>query len=87
MGSSRGAVNAAPVQAQRWFVMADGQRLWQLRREQRLSRQALARRAGVSVSTVAQLERQTRTSCRGRTLARLAVALSVQPTALMPATR
>lgn len=87
MGTHRDAMNAAPGQAQRWFVVADGQRLRQLRRERRLSRQALAKRAGISVSTVAQLERQTCASCRGRTLARLAVALSVQPGALMPTPR
>jgi DNA-binding XRE family transcriptional regulator len=70
--------------ARRWFVVADGQRLRQLRREQRLSQEALARRAGISVGTVGQLERQAHASCRGRTLARLAAALGAQPTALMP---
>jgi DNA-binding XRE family transcriptional regulator len=70
--------------ARRWFVVADGQRLRQLRREQRLSQEALARRAGISVGTIGQLERQAYPSCRGRTLARLAAALGAQPTALMP---
>jgi transcriptional regulator with XRE-family HTH domain len=64
-------------------VVADGQLLRQLRREQRLSQDALASRAGISVGTIGQLERQARPSCRGRTLARLAAALGVQPTALM----
>jgi transcriptional regulator with XRE-family HTH domain len=71
-------------QTRRWFVVADGERLRQLRREQRLSQEALARRAGISVGTIGQLERQAHPSCRGRTLARLAVALGAQPTALMP---
>jgi DNA-binding XRE family transcriptional regulator len=82
-------LSAAPApawsgsRARRWFVVADGQRLRQLRREQRLSQEALARRAGISVSTIGQLERQAYASCRGRTLARLAAALGTQPTALM----
>ena len=70
-------------QARRWFVMADGQRLRQLRREHRLSQAALASRAGVSVGTVGQLERQACGTCRSRTLARLAAALGAQSTALM----
>ena len=71
-------------QARRWFVVADGHRLRQLRREQRLSQEALASRAGISVGTIGQLERQAYAFCRGRTLARLAAALGKQPTALMP---
>ena len=74
------------IRARRWFVVADGQRLRQLRREQRLSQDALARQAGISVGTIGQLERQAHPSCRGRTLARLAAALGAQPTALMPST-
>jgi DNA-binding XRE family transcriptional regulator len=70
--------------ARRWFVVADGQRLRQLRRKQRLSQEALASRAGISVGTIGRLERQAHPSCRGRTLARLAAALGAQPTALMP---
>lgn len=73
--------------AQRWFVAVDGHRLHQFRRERRLSQEALASRAGISVATVGQLERQVRTSCRGRTLARLAAALGTPPTALMPSPR
>jgi transcriptional regulator with XRE-family HTH domain len=72
---------------QRWFVAVDGHRLRQLRREQQLSQEALASRAGISASTVGQLERQARPVCRGRTLARLAAALGTQPTALMPSSR
>jgi DNA-binding Xre family transcriptional regulator len=81
----------APVwpgdRARRWFAVADGQRLRQLRHEQRLSQEALASRAGISVGTIGKLERQAFFSCRGRTLARLAAALGVQPTALMPSLR
>jgi transcriptional regulator with XRE-family HTH domain len=73
--------------AQRWFVAVDGYRLRQFRREHRLSQEALASRAGISVGTVGQLERQARTSCRGRTLARLAAALGTPPTTLMPSPR
>lgn len=73
--------------AQRWFVAVDGYRIRQFRCENRLSQEALASRAGISVGTVGQLERQVRTSCRGRTLARLAAALGMQPTALMPSPR
>ena len=69
--------------AQRWFVAVDGYRLRQFRRERRLSQEALASRAGISVGTVGELERQARTSCRGRTLTRLAAALGTHPTALM----
>jgi transcriptional regulator with XRE-family HTH domain len=73
--------------AQRWFVAVDGLRVRQLRRQHRLSQEALASRAGISVGTVGQLERQARPVCRGRTLARLAAALGTRPTALMPLPR
>jgi transcriptional regulator with XRE-family HTH domain len=73
--------------AQRWFVAVDGLRVRQLRRQHRLSQEALASRAGISVGTVGQLERQARPVCRGRTLARLADALGTHPTALMPLPR
>ena len=69
--------------ARRWLVVVDGRRLRQLRREHRLPQQGLAVRAGISVVTIGRLERQDRVSCRGRTLARLAAALGVQPAALM----
>jgi DNA-binding XRE family transcriptional regulator len=69
--------------ARRWYVFADGRRLRRLRREHCLSQQALAGRAGISEVTISRLEQQDRASCRGRTLARLATALGVQPAALM----
>ena len=64
-------------------MVADGRRLRQLRRERRLPQQGLAVRAGISVATIGRLERQDRVSCRGRTLARLAATLGVQPAALV----
>jgi len=56
--------------------------LRELRRERGLSQEALADRAGISLATVARLERQTRASCRGRTLARLAAALDEESAAI-----
>jgi transcriptional regulator with XRE-family HTH domain len=73
---------AAPRPASAWTTVLDGQRLRQLRREQGLSRQELAARAGISPGTVARLERGPRPACRGRTLARLAAALGEPPAAL-----
>lgn len=64
--------------AQSWTVAVDGTRLRELRRERGLSRSELAQLAGISTATVTRLERQARTSCRGRTLARLAAALDEQ---------
>lgn len=60
------------------MVALDGTRLRQLRCEHGLSRSELARLAGISTATVTRLERQPRTSCRGRTVARLAAALDEQ---------
>jgi hypothetical protein len=62
-------------------VVADGRRLRQLRRERRSK--GWRPRAGISMVTIGRLERQDRVSWRGRTVARLAAALGVQPTALM----
>jgi DNA-binding Xre family transcriptional regulator len=49
-----------------------------------MSRDVLAGRAGISASTVARLEQGQRTSCRGRTLARLAAALEADPSTITP---
>jgi transcriptional regulator with XRE-family HTH domain len=70
-----------------WTTTVDGTRLRQARREHALSRAELAGTAGISVATLARLERQPRTRCRGRTLARLALALGEDPasTTLRPA--
>jgi serine/threonine-protein kinase RsbW len=71
--------------AQPWSTLIDGRRLRQLRQLQRLSRLQLAVKAGLSVATVARLERRPQASCRCRTLARLAAALGEQPTTLAAA--
>jgi DNA-binding Xre family transcriptional regulator len=63
-------------------TILDGRRLRRLRRERGLSQEKLADRAGISVTTVARLERQARASCRGRTLGRLAAALGEEPTTI-----
>jgi transcriptional regulator with XRE-family HTH domain len=65
-----------------WTTVLDGTRLRKLRRERGLSQEQLAGRAGISLATVARLERQSRAPCRGRTLARLAVALDEQPASM-----
>jgi DNA-binding XRE family transcriptional regulator len=59
-------------------IVIDGQRLRQLRLQHGLSQEKLADRAGISLTTMARLERQPRASCRGRTLGRLAAALGEQ---------
>jgi DNA-binding XRE family transcriptional regulator len=56
------------------FVL-DGHRLRQLRRQRGLSQAELADQAGISLTTVARLERQFYAPCRGWTLGRLARAL------------
>ncbi len=69
--------------ARLWMATLDGKRLRQLRRERGLSQEQLADRAGVSLTTVARLERQIEAPCRGWTVARLAAALGQQPTTLI----
>jgi transcriptional regulator with XRE-family HTH domain len=59
--------------------MLDGRRLRQLRRQCGLSQEELAAQAGLSVATVARLERQASAPFRGRTLGRLARALGEHP--------
>jgi DNA-binding XRE family transcriptional regulator len=63
----------------RWITVADGQRLRRLRRRRGLSQEALADRAGISLTTVARLECQHRSPCRTWTLARIAAALEEHP--------
>lgn len=62
----------------RWITIADGQRLRRLRRQRGLSQEALAEQAGISLTTVARLERQHRSPCRTWTLAALAAVLGEQ---------
>jgi len=68
----------------RWFTVLDGHQLRRLRRQRRLSQEQLADRAGISLATVARLERTPRTICRTRTLSRLAAALGEESAALTP---
>jgi DNA-binding XRE family transcriptional regulator len=85
-GLSRPRILSAAVRTLRparpQVYVLDGQRLRLLRREHGLSQETLAYQAGVSPATVARLERQSRASCRGRTLARLALALGEQAAAI-----
>lgn len=78
-------MTAAPSPAcgtQRWTTVIDGHRLRQLRHQQRLSQEQLARQTGMSLTTITRLERRGRQSCRTRTLARLAAALGQSPATL-----
>jgi transcriptional regulator with XRE-family HTH domain len=72
--------------AQRWTTIANGQRLRELRRQCGLAQAELAALAGVSLDTVARLERQHRTPCRTRTLARIAAALGEPPATIAAVT-
>ena len=76
------AAPSLPCGTQRWTTVIDGHRLRQLCRQQGLSREQLARQAGMSLTTITRLERAGRQSCRTRTLARLAAALGRSPAAL-----
>ena len=67
-----------------WTTILDGQQLRKLRRQRELSQEKLADLAGVSLGTVARLERQEHSRCRGRTLARLAAALGERPASISP---
>lgn len=66
----------------RWFTVVDGRRVRQLRDQHGLSAAELAGKAGLGLSTVTRLERQSQHRCRTRTLARLAAALGQPPAAL-----
>ena len=70
-----------------WTTTVDGARLRQARHDHALPRAELAGTAGISVATLARLERQSTTRCRCRPLARLALALGEDPasTTLRPA--
>jgi len=74
---------ALASQGRSWVTTLDGQRLRQLRQQHGLSQERLAVLAGISAATVARLERRPASSCRGRTLARLAAALGERPTAMI----
>ena len=76
------ATSRTPDRSARWTTMLNGTRLRQLRHEHSLSQESLAARAGLSLTTVARLERRPAGPCRVRTLARLAAALGEPPAAL-----
>jgi DNA-binding XRE family transcriptional regulator len=63
------------------FIL-DGHLLRQLRRQCGLSQADLADQAGISLTTVARLERQPHAPCRGWTLGRLARAIGQDPTTM-----
>jgi DNA-binding XRE family transcriptional regulator len=63
------------------FIL-DGNLLRQLRHQRGLSQADLADQAGISLTTVARLERQPHAPCRGWTLGRLARAIGEDPTAM-----
>jgi DNA-binding XRE family transcriptional regulator len=60
------------------FIL-DGHLLRQLRHQHGLSQAELADQAGISLTTVARLERQPHAPCRGWTLGRLARAIGEDP--------
>ena len=60
------------------FIL-DGELLRQLRHQRGLSQAELADQAGISLTTVARLERQPHAPCRGWTLGRLARAVGEDP--------
>lgn len=75
--------SAGELSGNRPVVILDSERLRQVRRERGLSQERLAYRAKVSLTTVARLERQSFSACRAVTVARLAAALSDDPTAMI----
>lgn len=73
-----------PRTGHRWTTELDGQRLRAMRHQRGLSQEQLADLAGISLTTMARLERQDRSPCRKWTLGRLAVALNETPAAITP---
>jgi transcriptional regulator with XRE-family HTH domain len=71
-----------PERARRWIAAVDGQRLRTVRRQHGLSMEKLADQAGLSLATVARLERDPRPRCHVRTLGLLCAALGEAPAAL-----
>jgi DNA-binding XRE family transcriptional regulator len=70
------------LEAQQWTTAIDSRRLRALRLERGMSQGSLADRAGVSVTTVARLERHPLPLCHFRTRSRLAKALGEHPYAI-----
>ena len=77
---------AAPVQGPcalpPYTAVIDGHLLRRLRRQRGLSIDDLAHQAGVGITTLGRLERQARPRCRTTTLARLAIELGADPSAI-----
>jgi serine/threonine-protein kinase RsbW len=67
-----------------WIAVVDGLQLRRARRRRGLSQERLADRAGVSLTTIAKLERDPRPRCLTQTLVRLADALDEHPSVLSP---
>jgi DNA-binding XRE family transcriptional regulator len=84
LGDAAGREMSQQGSAQRWTTVLDGERLRQLRQQHRLSQEKLADLAGISLTTMARLERQDRSPCRSWTLGRLAAALNETPAAIAP---
>jgi len=72
-----------PLSPQSWSVVIDGQMLRELRRRRGLSQEKLFAESGISLTTIARLERQRWPVCRGRTARRLAAALDTDPVSLL----
>ena len=83
-GDAAGREMSQQGSAQRWTTVLDGERLRRLRQQHRLSQEKLADLAGISLTTMARLERQDRSPCRSWTLGRLAAALNETPAAIAP---
>ena len=79
--SGRAAEVRSAHPAHSWYIVIDGHQLRQLRRDHGLTQAELASKAGISVRTLARLERLPRASCRTRTFARLAITLGEDPRA------
>jgi DNA-binding XRE family transcriptional regulator len=83
-GGDAGGWEIDPRSAHRWTTVLDGERLRKMRRQRGLSQEQLADLAGISLSTMARLESQDRSSCRSWTLGRLAAALDETPASMTP---
>ena len=86
-GDAAGREMGQQMSAQRWTTVLDGELLRQLRQQHGLSQEKLADLAGISLTTMARLERQHRSPCRSWTLGRLAAALNETPAAIAPGGR
>jgi DNA-binding XRE family transcriptional regulator len=75
-----------PATLPRHITIVDGELLREARRRHHVSQETLAWDAGISITTITDLERRPPVPrrCRTRTLARLAAALGEPPAALVP---